>query len=386
MTRFLHTADWQLGLAARHVAGAGERVRAARLETVARLLALAREAAAEFVLVAGDLFEDNQVSDALVHALLRELRAAALPILILPGNHDFLGPASVYSRPAFRDLPANVTLLARPEPCEVRPGVFVLPAPLTARGGRGDPTAMIAEQRAESGLRIGLAHGSLAIEGKHAVEDFPIALDAARRLDLDYLALGHWHSLFVHDGRCVYPGTPEPTSFGERESGQVVLCELEPGRPPRLTPRRVATLDWLAWQEQVEDASSLEAAIQRVKAEVARLPRPEATLLRLSLAGSAPPSAARLLADLEAFLRASLLHLGLDTGSLGLELPDARLEAVARSHPLLARIRRALSEPESLREQVAGLDEADLSPPSVHQARLLLQRLCEEIWAEELHG
>ena len=133
MTRFLHTADWQLGLEARHVARAGEAVRAARLETVGRLLELARREGAEFVLVAGDLFEDNQVSDELVHRVLRLLREAALPVLLLPGNHDCLGPTSVYRRTAFRDLPAPIRLLDEPRPCEVRPGVWVLPAPLSAR-------------------------------------------------------------------------------------------------------------------------------------------------------------------------------------------------------------------------------------------------------------
>jgi DNA repair exonuclease SbcCD nuclease subunit len=380
VTRFLHTADWQLGLAARHVAGAGDAVRAARLDAVARLLEAARREAAEFVIVAGDLFEDNQVSDELVHRTLRLLgEAAPLPVLLLPGNHDCLGPASVYARPAFSTPPGNVRVLDRAEPREVRPGVHVLPAPLSARGGRADPTAAIEAQRTCGGLRIGVAHGSLRIEGKHGEEDFPIALDAARRLDLDYLALGHWHSLLVHDGHTVYPGTPEPTGFGERDSGNVALVELAPGSPPAITPLRVACLEWLTWSEEAGDG--LESLAARVKEEVARLPRPGSTLLRLTLAGAAPARDSRALADLEAYLRSALLYAELDASGLGVRLDDARLAELCGTHPLLRSLVGALDDDAAA--GALGLDAAERAPDALREARLLLARLVEEVWGEE---
>src|SRR5690625_1816108 len=67
---FIHTADWQLGMRARHVAHAAEAVRSARLDTVRRIHALARDEAVDFVLVAGDLFEDNSVGRDLVYQVL----------------------------------------------------------------------------------------------------------------------------------------------------------------------------------------------------------------------------------------------------------------------------------------------------------------------------
>ena len=56
--RFVHTADWQIGMKAAHVGKAAEKVRSARLETIRRIQQLAKEVDAEFILVAGDTFED----------------------------------------------------------------------------------------------------------------------------------------------------------------------------------------------------------------------------------------------------------------------------------------------------------------------------------------
>ncbi|MGA7052660.1 MAG: exonuclease SbcCD subunit D, partial [Mycobacterium sp.] len=61
--RFLHTADWQLGMTRHFLAGdAQPRYSAARRDAVAGLGALAAEVGAEFVVVAGDVFEHNQLA------------------------------------------------------------------------------------------------------------------------------------------------------------------------------------------------------------------------------------------------------------------------------------------------------------------------------------
>ena len=59
--KFLHTADWQIGMRAAHVGAAGVPVREARLEAARRVIETGREAGAEFVVVCGDTFEDNGV-------------------------------------------------------------------------------------------------------------------------------------------------------------------------------------------------------------------------------------------------------------------------------------------------------------------------------------
>ena len=64
--KYLHTADWQIGMRVSHVGEAGARVREERLAAARRVVEAAREGAADFMLVAGDTFEDNGVDRVLI--------------------------------------------------------------------------------------------------------------------------------------------------------------------------------------------------------------------------------------------------------------------------------------------------------------------------------
>ena len=72
-----------------------------------------------------------------------------------------------------------------------------------------------------------MTYGALAIPGKHQPNDFPIALNAASRAGVDYLAVGHWHNWQTYDNdRLVMPGTPEPDAFDQENSGCIALVEI----------------------------------------------------------------------------------------------------------------------------------------------------------------
>lgn len=330
---FIHTADVQLGMRARHVAHAAEAVRAARLDTLRRILMLARDETVDFVLIAGDLFEDNSVGSDLVHQVLHLFeQAAPLPVYILPGNHDLLGPASVYERDAFRMAPHNVHVLRDREPVLVAGGkAYLLPAPVTQKRSERDPTAGM-PATPPGALRIGVAHGSLRIEGRHQRDDHPIALDAAERERLDYLAVGHWHSWYQPNPRIVMPGTPEPTAFGE-SSGYVALVRLKPNSLPEIRRRAVAGLRWVQHDVLLDgDDPTLRETLQRWAAE---LETPERTLLRLRITGQAPPEIEAVLDDLTAWLAARFLYVDIDRRELRPEISSGRLREIAASHPLL---------------------------------------------------
>lgn len=61
-TRFMHTSDWQLGVT-RQFLGADSQARwaEARFEGIRNLGRIAKEEGCEFIVVAGDIFESNQV-------------------------------------------------------------------------------------------------------------------------------------------------------------------------------------------------------------------------------------------------------------------------------------------------------------------------------------
>src|SRR5690606_16289722 len=213
-------------------------------------------------------------------------QADPMPIYILPGNHDWLGPASVYERDAFRSAPGNVHILRSREAVPVADGkAYLLPAPITQKHSERDPTVDMPETP-PGALRIGVAHGSLRIEGRYQPDDHPIALDAAEREELDYLAVGHWHSWYQPNPRLLMPGTPEPTAFDET-SGYIAVVRLKPATLPEIRRCHVGGLRWV--QREVVLAGDDPTWRETLQRWAAALEHPERTLLRLRVTGQAPP-------------------------------------------------------------------------------------------------
>jgi DNA repair exonuclease SbcCD nuclease subunit len=69
------------------------------------VLAFAREAGADIVLLAGDTFDNHMVSAATVERAGRVLAEADVPIVLLPGNHDPVTADSVYLRGRYSAIP-----------------------------------------------------------------------------------------------------------------------------------------------------------------------------------------------------------------------------------------------------------------------------------------
>jgi hypothetical protein len=221
MFRFIHSSDWQLGARFRQFGTHAETLRAARLRTLRHSLETAREKAITTFLIAGDLFEDNQVSDELVGQTVAVFGDfPTIDIYLLPGNHDpASGPEAVWNRKALREAPSNVHILREASAVDLG-GAWLLASPLHQKVSAIDPSLKLVELAAAvpaDAIKIGITHGALAIEGRHQPNDFPIALEAASRAGLDYLAVGHWHNWLVgtDGGRIVMPGTPEPDQFDQ---------------------------------------------------------------------------------------------------------------------------------------------------------------------------
>jgi len=338
MVRFLHTADWQMGMRAAHAGRAGERVREARLESARRAIEVAREKRAAFVVLAGDTFEDNAVDRVLVQRVADVLAAFPVPVFVLPGNHDPLVPGSVFDLPAWSHAKSVVTILRDAAPVAA-PGATLFPCPLRAKSGTKDPTESIPAPLGDPpAIRIGVAHGTLEGVGVEVEDEFPIPLDAAERRRVDYLAIGHWHSTFLPSpgARVAYSGTHETTKFGERDSGNVLVVEIDaPGARPRV--ERVAT-GTLAWRDVAAEVTSLED-VRRVADEIASIAEPEKTLVRVRLSGTLGADALAETSRIEDVVAARFLFGRLDLDGLALApedaawidaLPPGPLPAVAR--------------------------------------------------------
>jgi DNA repair exonuclease SbcCD nuclease subunit len=75
-----------------------------------------------------------------------------------------------------------------------------------------------------------MVHGSVAIPGKTERDEVVITTEEIAASGLDYLALGHWHS--VQRGQAgstvwAYPGSPEPVALDQAGAGNVLLVTLD---------------------------------------------------------------------------------------------------------------------------------------------------------------
>jgi DNA repair exonuclease SbcCD nuclease subunit len=353
MYRFIHSADWQLGARFSQFGQHGTLLRQARLETLQRTLALAREHHADALFIAGDLFEDNQVDNALITTVTDLFRAHPdILICILPGNHDpHTGPDSIWQRRPFLDAPANVRVLREAGVTTLAGDVCLLASPLHQKRSTTDPSLKLAELAAPlppGAIKIGITHGAPAIESKHQPNDFPIALNAATRAGLDYLAIGHWHNWLegLDEGRILMPGTPEPDRFANDASGNVALVEIPArGQPPRIRALPVATL---AWRTLDHDFLAPAAALAATTAALAALaPDAARTVLRIRLHGAASPAD---LAEIRAWLKTALAPFPITqiVDDTRIALTAAELSDLQTRHPILAQVLADIDRLENL--------------------------------------
>jgi DNA repair protein SbcD/Mre11 len=247
---FIHAADLHLGAPFRGIRGVnpevGAALDAATYRAFERIIALAIESDAAFVLFAGDIYA---AADRNLRARLRfrqgleRLHEQGIPALVIHGNHDPLdGGESVGG-----DLPSNTFVF----PAEVgaRKTVRRGGEHLAAVYGYSYPRAemrgsllgnYLPSEEDETLFRIGLLHGSVGASGPHANYG-ACTLEELCRPGIDYWALGHIHLPAVLRAAfptVVYAGSPQgldPGETGERGCYRV-----------KVRDRRVTDLDFIA--------------------------------------------------------------------------------------------------------------------------------------------
>ncbi|MCH9684449.1 MAG: DNA repair exonuclease [Deltaproteobacteria bacterium] len=288
--KLLHTADWHLGRRFPQFSDdAALELSRARMSVIDAILGSASHNEVDAVLCAGDLFDlpqpDEQWWRPLADKLGRYARAEH-PVFLLPGNHDPLTPGSVYhpDHPFRHALTEHVHVVDHDDfSFRLSPQAMLHARPCRSRA-EGLDLAMALPQREadDTDIRVGMVHGS-TFDMPDFQTNFPIAADAAVKRGFDYLAIGDTHAYRVYDPPeqpTVYPGAPEPTTFGERDAGHVALVFFgRRRRRPLIRPERVSRF---TWEERIiEDMP----ALRRLRDEPL-----QRTVLRLVLRMRAGPA------------------------------------------------------------------------------------------------
>ena len=274
----VHTSDLHLGspLTSRLT---GERLKERRNELIATFMRTVEEATlrgAVLFIIAGDLFDTERVSRKIKETVCSVIRHAPdISFLYLPGNHekDALLDGSV-------DLPQNLKIFG-PEWTYFDFGFVTVAG--KSRLGRDLFDGLVLDRERTN---IVVLHGALT----DRLGEDAIGLKDAQNRNIDYLALGHYHSFSKTPidtrGIAVYSGTPEGRGFDEEGECGVALIDANGSRidvkliPSAKREHIIKRVDISECNDRIE----IDNAVKNALTDIA--PR---HLVRIVLTGKHPP-------------------------------------------------------------------------------------------------
>ena len=377
MTCFIHTADWQLGKPFAHISDPHKRslIQQARIDVLNRIAALVQEHQAGFVLVAGDLFDTNTPDRSTVAAACSAIGQMAIPVIVIPGNHDHAGAGSIWEQDFFlreqTALAPNMRILLNCEAAELEDAV-IYPCPLQRRSHVIDPTAWLRNLEVfrtdtPNKPRIVMAHGST--QAFHSDDDDELMGIASNLLnidrlpmdEIDYVALGDWHGAKQVNSKTWYSGTPEIDRFPkgtDNQPGQTLIVKAQRGGNPIVEAIPTGRLNWQESAFEFSSDDDIEPFKQLMNDLVAQ--RTNADLLKLTLTGSLSITATSQLDALLESFEARLLRLKLSNQTT-IAPSEEELDLLARNdlNPLISSVAQQLidlkNQPDHEKAETAAL-------------------------------
>lgn len=386
MIKFLHTADWHLGIKYKKFGPNAEKAREIRIKTAKKLMEIAKENKMNFVIIAGDLFDNNDVSRKLIDTAIEVVEMAVpVPVYILPGNHDPLTRDSLYMDQSW-DSVENAIILKKQEPINIPEiNTTLYPCPVTQKQTKEDLTEWIKAR--DKSISIGIAHGNLQIMDEQP--NFPIDPQRVEKSGLDYLAIGEWHSLYKHAGkdkvvRTVYPGTPEVTKSGEQGSGKAVIVEIEThGSEPIIQEIDVGTIIWEEKERQISTVNE----IREVERELDKIESPECRAIDLCFKGVVDQEVVDYIDSFEARYSKRFLYFNLRR-DIDLRLNLSKFKEILPEGAIFYKTVEAIQalakhptqETKEILKEIKEIKSArDASPKVVERALLQLYQMLKEV-------
>ena len=221
--RLIHTSDTHLGDPSGHPRA--EEVLASVVDAVERL-------DADALLLAGDVFDNERVSDEVVGRFVAQMTRLDVPAIVLPGNHDLAHKTSVYLRAPFDDAPPNLRVIREPDgeklifpelDLELWGRAMLSHTPqFRPLDGMPEPT--------EGCWLVAMAHGHFHFEDDRDQRSSPIYHEDVAASGCHYLALGHWDrhvDVSRANTTAVYSGCPYGP-IGAPDQGAVCVVDLDP--------------------------------------------------------------------------------------------------------------------------------------------------------------
>ncbi len=241
--RLLHTSDVHLGAYDRVDNERNQKRRAMVEEMFSRVIDVGLRERVDFMVIAGDFVDNAGVRDDTLRFAAEQVARLEAPVVLVPGNHDHVGPGSVYDRTDLTVVAQNLRIMRSPEGETMR--LEGLEVEIWGRSHTElDPDFAPIEgapMRGDAPWHIGVGHGHYIHDQALMTGNFHIYREHIEPLDHDYVALGHWEvQARVAGGNVVaaYSGAPEGLAGVKRR--RVLVADLERGGSVRLTSHSLA--------------------------------------------------------------------------------------------------------------------------------------------------
>ena len=268
LLQFIHSSDWQLGMTRAFLSDeASARFSQDRINAISKLGELAKIHGARFIVVAGDVFESNQLSRQTLMRALDALEALPVPVFLLPGNHDPIDGASIFLTKEIQAAGDHIIVLKDMVPVAVPdlPGVEVVGAPWRTKHPNSDLCRELANtlESATNVIRIAVGHGQVNTlspdPSRPEVIDLMNIEQAIEDNKFHYLGLGDRHSVTEvgTTGRIWYSGAPVATAFDEVDPNKTLLVELDANGACKVKPLDVGAWSFVAEQRPMNGMEDL---------------------------------------------------------------------------------------------------------------------------------
>lgn len=241
MLKFIHTGDVHLGLSFGNLAFSrtiASRRRAEIWTSFENIVRKAGEEKIDFLLLAGDLFEEKYFTLGDIKRVRDIFQlAGGTNIVISAGNHDTLNKNSLYY---MIDWPDNVHIfssqgLSKKTYKDKNVSIYGYS---WDRGENREDIFQGFPGLDQDRINILLIHGDVYDKTSRYL---PLDKNYLEDLGFNYIALGHIHKPEIFSSKMAYCGSPEPLSFGERGPRGIIQGQVS---------REKTDIDFLAFAQR----------------------------------------------------------------------------------------------------------------------------------------
>lgn len=275
--KILHFADVHLGRGFSSYTEVSKELSEARYETLKNLISKANDKQCDAVVIAGDLFERPRMKKGDVERAIQILnRFEKGPVLLLPGNHDYVTPESDLWRYVNDAKEDHIIVLREKSSLALSDydlPLMIYPAPCHSKHSSSNEIGWVQGIEKDSDLiHIGIAHGSVAgVAPDLNDEHYPMTQQELSEAGLDLWLLGHIHIPWPNNpgqnDRILYSGTPEPDSANCPHAGTALLLEIDESKNVEVQQLSTGKYRFENWTRHISSKEELESLLDKAKQE-----------------------------------------------------------------------------------------------------------------------